>query len=57
MRPYTEAQNKATQKWIRNNYDTIVVRVPKGERERYRAKAEAAGKSLTRFIIDLMDEA
>ncbi len=56
MARYTEAQNKATQKYIKNNYDNIVVRVPKGKREEYKAHAEALGKSLNQLIIDLLNE-
>lgn len=56
MARYTEAQNKATQKYIKNNYDNIVVRVPKGKREEYKVHAEALGKSLNQLINDLLDE-
>lgn len=54
-RKYTQAQNKATQKYIKANYDTITVRVPHGKKEEYKAKADAAGKSLARFIIDAIE--
>lgn len=53
---YTEAQNKATQKYIKKAYDDIKVRVPKGMRDEYRALAEASGKSLNQLIIDLLEE-
>lgn len=32
--------------------DDIKVRPPKGTKERWRAEAEARGKSLQRFVID-----
>ncbi len=56
MARYTEAQNKSTQKYIKNNYDDIKVRVPKGLRDKYKAHAEALGKSLNQLIIDLLNE-
>jgi len=55
MARYTEAQNKATQRYIKSNYDDIKVRVPKGARERYKAHAEAQGKSLNQLIIELLE--
>ena len=30
---YSEAQNRATQKYVKNNYDTFVVRVKKGDKK------------------------
>ena len=56
MARYTEAQNKATQKYISKAYDQFSVRVPKGKREIYKAHAEAQGKSLNQLIIDLLDK-
>ena len=56
MARYTEAQNKATQKYIKNNYDDIKIRVPKGKREIYKAHAESQGKSLNQLVIDLLDK-
>lgn len=52
---YSEAQNKATQKYIKNAYDTITVRVPKGMRDKYNAHAESKDTSLTKLIIDLLN--
>lgn len=56
MAKYSEAQNKATQKYIKNNYDTITVRVPKGMRATYNAHAEGKNTSLSKLIIDLLDK-
>lgn len=53
---YTEARNKAAQKYIRNHYDNIVTRVPKGDRERYKQAAAALGLSLNAFIISAIEE-
>ena len=57
MARYTEAQNKATQKYINKAYDQFSVRVPKGKREIYKVHAEAQGKSLNQLVIDLLDKA
>ena len=56
MARYSEAQNKAAQKYIRNNYDDIKLRVPKGQRDVYRAYAESKGTSLNKLIIDLLEK-
>lgn len=56
MARYTEAQNRATQKYVKNNYDDIKIRVPKGKREQYKAHAEAQGKSLNQLVIELLDK-
>lgn len=55
MAKYSEAQNRATQKYIRNNYEQIAVRVKKGDRDRYREHAEGKGISLNQLIIDLLE--
>ena len=52
---YTQAQNKATQKYIAKNYDRITLRVKKGERERYMKQAEDHGKSFNQYVIDLLE--
>lgn len=53
---YTEAQNKATQKYIKNTYDDIKIRVPKGMREKYKNHAESKNTSLNKLIIELLDK-
>ena len=48
---YTDAQKKATLKYIANNLDEIKVRVPKGEKETIKAHAaEYDGGSVNGFI-------
>lgn len=54
-RGYSEAQNKATQKYIKNAYDTFTIRVPKGKRDIYKAHAEQNGKSLNALVIELLE--
>lgn len=53
---YTEKQNKATQKYIKENLEQISFRVPKGKKEEYQIKAAAKGKSLTAYIVDLIEK-
>lgn len=55
-RKYSQAQNKATQKYIKNAYDEIKIRVQKGKKEEYKELAANAGKSLNQFIIDCIEE-
>lgn len=53
---YTEAQKNASLKYMKEKTDDIRVRVPKGTKARWAAAAESQGKSLQRFIIDLVEE-
>ena len=53
---YSEAQKKATAKYMKNKLDDIKVRVPKGKREVYKAHAERKGKSLNALIIELLEK-
>lgn len=56
---YTEAQKKAAIKYLSEKTDDIRIRVPKedGTKARWTAAAEAAGKSLQRYIIDAVEAA
>ena len=56
MAKYSEKQNKWTQDYIKKAYDEIKVRVPKGDKDKYKAYAEEQGKSLNQWIIDLMEK-
>lgn len=53
---YTQTQNKATQKYIKKHYDEIKLRVPKGDKERYKAAAAAGGLSMNQFVKNAIDE-
>ena len=53
---YTEAQKKASIKYISEKTDDIRIRVPKGLKEKYRMEAEKRGTSMTQFIISAVDE-
>lgn len=52
---YTEAQKRAIKKYNTETTDEIKVRPPKGTKDRWRAAAEADGKSLQRYIIDAVE--
>lgn len=56
-REYSQAQNKATQKYIKNNYDSVMIRMPKGKKEQIKAFAESKGESLNGFVNRAIDEA
>lgn len=55
MSGYSKSQNKATQKYVKANYDDIKVRVPKGKRDQYKYLAASYGKSLNQLIVELLD--
>ena len=51
----SKAQQKAVAKYMKNNYDEIKVRVPKGKREIIQAYTEARGESVNAFINRVID--
>ena len=54
--PVSKAKQKAVAKYVQKNYDDIKLRVKKGDREKYRAAAEARGESMTQFFIRAAEE-
>jgi len=46
----SKAAQKAVQKYVSNNYDRIVLTLPKGTRDQIKAAAAAAGESTNTFI-------
>ena len=56
-RKYTQAQNKATQKYIKANYDEIKLRLPKGKKEIIKDFAFKHNESINSFIKRSIDEA
>lgn len=52
----SEAQKKAVTKYTRENYDKILVTIPKGEREKIKAAAATAGMSMNAFIVEAIAE-
>lgn len=51
----TKAQQKAVNKYIKNNYDRINVTLPKGYKDTLKAAAEAAGESVNGYIKTAVD--
>ena len=51
---YTKAQAKASVEYLKK-FDEIKIRVPKGKKQEYMQKADAAGVSLTKYIIDKIE--
>lgn len=59
MARYTEAQNKATQKYIHNSYDQLSIRIRKdGELTRadIQNAADQEGKSINQYILEAVSE-
>lgn len=55
--PASKAQQKAVSKYMKENYDEIKVRVPKGAKADIKAHAEQKGESVNGFINRAIDEA
>lgn len=53
---YTQTQNKATQKYIKEHLEEIKIRIPKGRKAYYKAAAAAADQSLNQFAVNALDE-
>lgn len=47
----SEAQKRATEKYIREKTDEIKLRIPKGMKAEIKTRAEAEGKSMNEYII------
>ncbi len=52
---YTDAQKKASIKYLQEKTDDIRIRVPKGTKERWKQAAETKDVSLTQFVIDAVE--
>lgn len=50
------SRTRANRKYNEKAYDRITVSVPKGEREKIRAAAQAAGESLNGYIVSAITE-
>ena len=53
--PASKAQQKAVSKYMKENYDEIKVRVPKGQKEVIKAHADSMGESVNAFIARAID--
>lgn len=48
--PVSKANQRAVNKYKKNNYDRIEITVPKGQRDVFKAHAESRGESVNGFI-------
>ena len=51
---YTKATMRAVDKYVRNNYDSFLVRVPKGRKQVIEARAKQLGQSVNSLINALL---
>lgn len=54
--PASKAQQKAVNKYMKENYDEIKVRVEKGRKDIIKAHAEHKGESVNSFINRAINE-
>jgi uncharacterized protein (DUF1778 family) len=54
--PASKAQQRAVNKYMRENYDEIKVRVEKGQKDIIKAHAEARGESVNGFVNRAIEE-
>lgn len=52
----SKAQQRAVNKYVKNNYDRVNVTFPKGKKAVIQQHAEAAGESVNAFINRAIDE-
>ena len=51
----SKAQQKAVNKYVKQNYDRVNVTMPKGKKDEYKAHAQSKGLSLNSYIINLIE--
>lgn len=51
-----DAQREATARYNNKTYDRLELRVKKGQKDVIQKAATAAGKSVNRFILDLVEK-
>lgn len=54
--PVSKANQRAVNKYVKNNYDRINVTMPKGKKDIIQAHAETNGQSVNSFINEAIDE-
>lgn len=54
-RGFTDAQKKANGKYLKEKVDNITIRLPKGDKARIQAAAEAVGESVNGYIKTAID--
>ena len=56
MSGYDEKAKQRTMKYLQENRDKLTINLPKGDKKRYKEYAQSKDKSLTRLIVDLIEE-
>lgn len=56
MMSVSKAQQKATAKYVKNSYDRLEIKVPKGKKAEIQAFADKQGKSINGFVNEAIDE-
>ena len=51
---YTKATMRAVDKYVKNNYDSFLVRVPKGRKQAVEAHAKQRGESVNGLVNALL---
>ena len=52
----SKAQQRAVQKYVKNNYDRVVLTLPKGKRDEIKKYAEMDNNSMNAYIIQAIKE-
>lgn len=52
----SKAQQRAVQKYVKNNYDRVVLTLPKGKRDEIKQYAELDDKSMNAYIVQAIEE-
>ena len=52
----SKAQQRAVQKYVKNNYDRVVLTLPKGKRNLIKEHARKCNESMNGFISRAIDE-
>ena len=51
----SKANQRAVNKYVKNNYDRILLTMPKGKKDVIKAAAEKRGESVNSFVNRLID--
>lgn len=54
--PYDDSRKRAIMKYQKENFDPVMIRFPKGERDRTKDHAALMGESMAKFILRAISE-
>lgn len=54
--PKYESQNKALQNYAKQNYERLIIQVPKGMKDELKEQADAAGISINRYVLEAVEQ-